>query len=123
MLRISTENNNKRELVDLPDLVTKSGDGDILSSFSSLNSKSRATNLMSVVLYDYQAYQTVLALISLAILSYQQLLDEYEAALRVQSDLSSQPSNQQDASITRTTFRTIVLNLNSAYLSFLTPSL
>ena len=56
MLRISTENNNKRELVDLPDLVTKSGDGDILSSFSSLNSKSRATNLMSVVLYDYQAY-------------------------------------------------------------------
>ena len=94
MLRISTENNNKRELVDLPDLVTKSGDGDILSSFSSLNSKTRATNLMSVVLYDYQAYQTVLALISLAILSYQQLLDEYEAALRVQSDLSSQPSNQ-----------------------------
>ena len=39
VLRISTENNNHKELVDLPDLVTKSGDRDILSSFSSLNSK------------------------------------------------------------------------------------
>ena len=58
-------------MVDLSHPMSRGADIEILSSYNSTYSQANKKNLISVVLFDYKAYQTILALISLAILSYQ----------------------------------------------------
>ena len=41
-----------------------------------------------MVLFDYEVYHTLLALISLSILSYQQLLNEFEANKAIEVEVS-----------------------------------
>lgn len=70
-------------MLDLPDVRSRSSEVDIISSHISLSSLTSANNLISAVLFDYKAYQTILALISLAMLSYQQLLEEFDSAKKI----------------------------------------
>ena len=44
-------------------------------------------NLDNMVLHDYEVYHTLLALISLAILSYQQVIADYETKKKFEIDI------------------------------------
>ena len=44
-------------------------------------------NLDNMILYDYEVYHTLLALISLAILSYQQVIGDYETKKKFEIDI------------------------------------
>ena len=47
-------------------------------------------NLDNMVLHDYEVYHTLLALISLAILSYQQVIGNYETKKKFEIDIRDQ---------------------------------
>ena len=79
-------------------------------------------NLDNMILNDYEVYHTLLALISLAILSYQQVIGDYENKKKFEIDIRDQ-SPEAAQVIQMPEKKSQLLGLNKAFLQHVRPKI